>query len=158
MQWCGKRPNFLTGSLALLWLYLVYRCLAGAIYGRPERSLSGAWKSAEMEIDCRPDGAVQSGQASQFVTWKGSRFIFDEAGLTSALNGYNGGQIAWDVTLARQCGVIRANTDFLEGPHVNHKQVGRAIEATVKWTNKNEFRLDEICYRKVDRCESIKAK
>ena len=57
----------------------------------------------------------------------------------------------WDVTLARQCGLIRTNTDdLLGGPHVSHKQVGRAIEASVKWDGKDRFELDGVCYTRTD--------
>ena len=145
-----RSNNLLTHSLSLLWLFLVYRCVAGWIQDRPEWSLLGTWKNGGSQIECRSDGSVRSGSTSGLVAWKGSRFIFSAAELASAATEYGHNQTQWDMVLAQQCGVLRTSEkDFLDGPHVNHKPLGNTIEATVKWINTNQFSLDGICYTKV---------
>ncbi len=144
-----RRNNLLTHGSSLLWLYLVYRCAAGWIEGRPEWSLLGTWENGAAQIECRSDGSVRSGSTSQLIAWKGSRFIFSNAELASAARQYTPNQAPWDLLLAQQCGVLRrSDKDFLDGPHVNHKAVGETIEATVKWIDKNQFSLGEIRYTK----------
>lgn len=131
----------------LLWLFLAYRVSTGWMYARPEQSLLGTWRQGGREIACRADGSVRSGTRSTLVTWQGSRFIFSEAELTAVVREPD--QTAWDVALARQCGIIRSSADLFDGPHVNHKQVGKTIEAKVKWDGQNRFELDGLCYTRV---------
>lgn len=119
------------------------------MHPRPEKSLQGTWSSGGTQIECRPDGSVGSGQTSKLVTWQGSRFVFDEAELIATAREYRPGQTQWDVVLARQCGLIRTSQDLFDGPHVNHRQVGQTIEATVRWADKDHFELDKNCYARV---------
>jgi hypothetical protein len=146
----SRRNNFIAYGLSLLWLYVVYRCIAGAIQGRPEWSLVGRWKNGGREIECCPDGSVRSDSASRLVTWQGSRFVFSEQELAFAVRQCKPDQFAWDMLLARQCGVVRSSDELLDGPHVKHQRVGETIEATVKWVSRNEFSLDGICYVRVE--------
>ena len=147
----SRRSKLLAHSLSLVWLYLVYRCIAGAIQGRPEWSLRGTWRHGGRQIECSADGAVRSGPASPLLTWQGSRFLFREAELTAAAREYRPEQVPWDLLLARQCGVLRTSDELLfDGPHVKHQKVGANVEATVKWLSVNEFSLDGVTYTRVE--------
>jgi hypothetical protein len=131
----------------LLWLYLAYVAATGWMRARPEKSLLGTWQGGS-RIECRSDGSVSSnGATSSLVRWQGSRFVFNEARLTAAVQYPD--PAAWHQALARQCGIIRMNLD-LDGPHVNHRQVGDTIEATVRWDGKDHFELDGFSYTRVE--------
>jgi len=144
-----RRNNLLTHGLSLLWLYVVYQCVAGWLQGRTEWSLCGTWKNGGRQIECRSDGSVKSGSISRLIAWRGSRFIFSELELTSAIKEYGLDKTQWDLVLAWQCGVIRSSEDS-EGLRVNHKQVDNTIEAMVKWIDTNQFSLDGVCYTRVE--------
>ena len=141
-------PHKLAYVFSLLWIYLAYRCLSGwiqAAQGQPERSLCGRWTSAGQVLDCRADGTVND---SRLVTWQGSRLIFSCRELESICS-QKPDDSRWDIGLARACGIIRRmDQDSLDGPHFNHRQVGSAIEATVKWHGEKEFEIDGTRFTK----------
>ena len=146
------RPSrWAASAFWLLWVFLAYKAATGWMHPPPEKSLLGTWSHAGREIGCRADGSVISGTRSPLVTWQGSRLIFNERELTAAVRDYTPDTTAWDVALARQCGLILTSTDdFIDRPHVNHKQVGANIEATVKWDGKDQWNLDGVCYTRVE--------
>ncbi len=147
----SRRFRPIAWGLWLLWLYLAYSVVAGWVLGHPEKSLSGTWTSEGRRIECRPDGSVSCGSdTSTLLTWQGSRLLFDERATAAALEGYQPDQKQWDLVLARQCGVIRMSNDLSEAPHVNHKQVGQNIEATVRWDGRNRFALGEVLFTRIE--------
>jgi len=134
----------------LLWSFLAFRGCTGFAQARPERSLLGTWESVDMRIECRANGSVASGGAtSKLVTWHGSRLVFISPALAATLRDYGAGSTRWDFVLGRQCGLVQhGDQNDLAGPHVNRKQLGDTIEATVRWSGEEHFVLGGIDYYK----------